>query len=125
MYPIDYGRVFPGLGNNFARVTIKNEGTIEEEIMIKGGNWISDAAPNRTIFGPEITHVGGFGSTYSTKLPLTSNELKLFPSLWPGESRNLDFQVRIPLIINGVSVVGGINTGDKFHQEVTIDCWWH
>ena len=119
---LDYRFVYPGRESDVGRVTIKNEGTMAEDIMIKGGNWISDAAPNRTISGPEITHVGGLGSTYSTKLPLTSNELKYTFPIYPGQSRNLDFQLKIPLSINGVSGVGGINTGDKFHQEVTIDC---
>jgi hypothetical protein len=121
---LDYRFVFPGLESNVQRVTIKNEGPVAEDIMIKGGNWISDAAPNRTI-SAEITHVGFFPSTYSTKLPLTSSELKYTFPIYPGQSRNLDFQLKIPLSINGVSGVGGINTGDKFHQEVTIDCWRH
>ena len=47
--------------------------------MVKGGNWISDAAGNPTISGPEITHVSMSStgsihpSLYNSHMPLTSN----------------------------------------------------
>ena len=49
-------------------------------IMVKGGNWISDAAPNPTISGPEITHVSVMLPrilVMMDKKPLSSNGLKL------------------------------------------------
>ena len=55
--------------------------------MVKGGDWISDAAGNPTISGPELTHVSDttFGITspqlfipqlYYMHKPLTSNGFK-------------------------------------------------
>ena len=57
--PINYGQLTPGQESAEKRVMIKNEGTSQKlaKLMIKGGNWVSDAAPNPTISGPEITFV--------------------------------------------------------------------
>ena len=51
--PINYGQLNPGQDSAEQKVTIKNVGTATAKIMIKGGNWISDAAGNPTISGPE------------------------------------------------------------------------
>ena len=86
-------------------------------IMIKGGDWISDAAPNPTISGPEITHVSGHptGSLftgYEMKKSLTSPGIE-FGQISGGQSLPVYFQIMAKGPIGTLS--------GSFHQEVSID----
>jgi hypothetical protein len=115
--PINYGQLNPGQGSAEQKVTIKNLGIGIAKIMIKGGNWISDAAGNPTISGPEITHVSmeGTGSIvpqlYDLKKPLTSNGSQIGLA-YGGRSQPIYFQLWIPSSFSGFG---------SLHQEVSID----
>ena len=114
--PINYGQLNPGQDSAEQKVRIYNEGQTPAKIMIKGGDWISDAAGNPTISGPEVTHVTlDFFTGYDTKLPLHNNEMELVQFLGQlipdGTDKFVSFQVRA-----WENVPSG-----SFHQEVTID----
>ena len=104
--PINYGQLKPGQVSLEEKVYIKNEGNVYSppgaKIMIKGGNWVSDAAGNPTIYGPEITRVNN--------KPLSSNGWELC-EIYGGQFWGLLFVLRIP--VNA--------TSGSFHQEVSID----
>jgi len=133
--PINYGQLNPGQVSAEKKVVLKNEGTSQTpaKIMIKGGNWISDAAPNPTISGPEITRVGGQPATgdysyYSAKFPLSGNGLQL--SQWKGwelmqisggQSIPVYFQFRPWTLLPGLLGTHYSFPSGSFHQEVTID----
>jgi len=109
--PINYGQLTAGQASGEKQVLIKNEGTVTGNIMIKGGDWISDSAPNPTISGPGTTRVGiapliDLGS----KKALSSDGLE-FGQISGGKSEDFYFQFRG--FVNGPS--------GSFHQEVTID----
>ena len=115
--PINYGQLNPGHESNEQIVRIKNEGPsyVVARIMIKGGNWISDAAGNATIYGPEITHVSvGPDGTYWSKKALSSNEIQI-----PGEGFGINFGQTLPLYFQVMVPVSGVS--GSLHQEVTID----
>ena len=116
--PINYGQLTAGQTSADKQVIVKNEGTSPvgfAKIMVKGGNWISDAAPNPTISGPEITRVALAPIDFNSKesLSLAGSELSNLPS---GSSIPIYFQFRA--WVNGLS--GSFPSG-SFHQEVTID----
>ena len=111
--PINYGQLSPGQDSAEQKVTIKNEGTSQTvaKIMIKGGDWVSDAAGNPTISGPEVTRaVIAPGFDYNNKKSLSSNGWEL-GGLSGGQSLTAYFPFR-PWI-NAPS--------GSFHQDVTID----
>jgi hypothetical protein len=108
--PINYGQFSFGQEGFFSapqKVTIKNVGTASAKIMIKGGNWISDAAGNTIRGPPEVTWVS-FMVLASSK-PLTSNEREL-GQLFGGQSLPAYFKIYL----------SGWPAG-SYHQEVTID----
>ena len=118
--PINYGQLNPGQGSAEQRVIIKPEGF--GKIMVKGGDWISDAAGNPTISGPEITHVSdwAFGITspqlfvpqlYYMHKPLTSNGSQIGLAVGR-DTVSIYFQLLIPDSFSGFG---------SLHQEVTID----
>ena len=116
--PINYGQLTAGQTSADKQVIVKNEGTSPvgfAKIMVKGGNWISDSAPNPTISGPEITRVAlaPIDFNYKESLSLAGSELSNLPS---GSSIPIYFQFRA--WVNGLS--GSFPSG-SFHQEVTID----
>jgi len=93
-------------------VNIKNEGTSQTpaKIMIKGGNWVSDAAPNPTISGPEVTRVAIAPVDFNNKKSLSSAGWEL-GQISGGQSIPIYFQMGI-----WVNAPSG-----SFHQDVTID----
>ena len=115
--PINYGQLTAGQTSADKQVILKSEVTSPlAKLMVKGGNWISDSAPNPTISGPEITRVAlaPIDFNYKESLSLAGLELGNIPF---GEgSIPVYFQFRA--WINGLS--GSFPSG-SFHQEVTID----
>ena len=91
---------------------VKNEGTspVFAKIMVKGGNWISDSAPNPTISGPEITRVAlaPVDFNYKESLSLAGWELSRF---------TMDLQYQFISSLGH----GSMRPSGSFHQEVTID----
>jgi hypothetical protein len=133
--PINYGEAILE-GNNPAwispnqEVIIKNVGTVDGNVVIKGGNWVSDAAGNPTVSGPDITHVAvapidyvetddpfANPANYEGKPHLENNGHGLNLGILAPEKEIyrdmiLMFQIQLaPLMLDGGS----------FHQEVTID----
>lgn len=111
--PINYGQLSPGQDSAEQKVTIKNEGTSQTvaKIMIKGGDWVSDAAGNPTISGPEVTRaVIAPGLDYNNKKSLSTSGWEL-GGISGGQSLTAYFQFR-----PWVNVPSG-----SFHQDVTID----
>lgn len=121
--PINYGYWHnPEWTSANMRVNIKNAGTINAEILVKGGNWVSDAAGNPIVSGPDITRVSipsywDLNDTttnpyvYDNKISLQSNGIKL-ATISPEKDIQLLFQIKlVPLMLEGGS----------FHQEVSID----
>ena len=108
--PINYGLLSLGQLSTEQKVTIKNEGTSLAKVMLKGGDWISDAAGNPIISGPEITRAAIASVDYNNKKSLSSNgwELAAMPG---GYFLSVFFQFKVPTS----GVVGSL------HQEVTID----
>ncbi|HTH21426.1 MAG TPA: hypothetical protein VL854_04345 [Nitrososphaeraceae archaeon] len=111
--PINYGQLNPGQESAEQKITIKNEGTLPTgvTIMIKGGNWISDAVGNPTISGPEYTHYWlTSGRPYDATTSLSSNGSEL-GWIHSGGTLTAFFQFRpMPNVPSG-----------SFHQEVTLD----
>lgn len=114
--PINYGELTLGQLSAQKRVIIENEGTSLAKVMLKGGDWISDAAGNPIISGPEITRVGlgtglpTFMGSYSEMKGLTSNGWEL-GQINVGQQMRIYFQFKAPA--NAPS--------GSFHQEVSID----
>lgn len=120
--PINYGQLTPGQTSAEQRVTIKNEGTSQTpaKVMIKGGNWVSDAAvasapagtagAGSTISGPEVTRVAISQVDFNNKKPLSLDGWEL-GQLTGGQSIPVYFQ-----LLTWVNAPSG-----SFHQEVTID----
>jgi len=112
-FPINYGQLNPGQESAEQKITIKNEGTLPTgvTIMIKGGNWISDAVGNPTISGPEYTHYWlTSGRPYDATTSLSSNGSEL-GWIHSGGTLTAFFQFRpMPNVPSG-----------SFHQEVTLD----
>ena len=116
--PINYGQLTAGqISVSEKQVIIK--GVISGEptgtlirIYIKGGNWVSDEAPNPTISGPEVTHVTTTPNlNYYQKKSLSSNEFQIY-TIRAGVNTPVFFEVLEPANASSGS----------FHQEVTIDC---
>ena len=98
---------------------IKNVGTMPlgyAKIMVRGGNWISDNAPNSTISGPEITRVALAPTDFNYKEDLSLAGSELANIVEGQEAIPVYFQFRA--WINGLS--GSFPSG-SFHQEVSID----
>jgi hypothetical protein len=123
--PINYGQLNPGAYSANQVVTIRNDANSDPaKVIIKGGDWIGDSAPNPIISGPEMTHVAlppnnpnepdlpiGIGiATWEQKVALKSSGLELGYIL-PGADLSIIFQIKIPT--SGIS--------GSFHQEITID----
>jgi hypothetical protein len=118
--PINYGQLTPAQDSTEQKVTIKNEGTSQTpaKIMIKGGDWISDAEAdpdpaliNPAISGPEITHVAiAPNLDWSNKKALSLGGWEL-GQISAGQTIPIYFQFKVP--INAPS--------GSFHQDVTID----
>ena len=111
--PINYGQLISSQDSAEQKVTLKNEGTSQTpaKIMIKAGDWISDAAGNPSISGPEVTKVGLAPNTdWSSKKSLSSNGWEL-GQLSGGQSIPVYFQFKA--FVNSPSV--------SLHQDVTID----
>ena len=111
--PINYGQLSLGQDSAEQKVVLKNEGTSQTvaKIMLKGGNWVSDAAGNPTISGPEVTRAAiAPGLTFENKKSLSANGWEL-GGMAGGQSLTAYFQFR-----PWVNVPSG-----SFHQEVTID----
>ena len=117
--PINYGQLTAGQISAEKQVIIKSveSGVITGEVVriyIKGGNWVSDEAPNPTISGPEVTHVTNIPNNlfnYYERKSLSSNEFQRF-SISAGVNTPVFFEVKVP--VNASS--------GSFHQEVTIGC---
>jgi hypothetical protein len=117
--PINYGQLNPDQESAEQKVTIKNEGTSQTpaKIMIKGGDWVSDAAGNPTIFPSMNTHVAiAPNLDYYDKKALSSNGWEL-GGMSGGQSIPVYFQMK-----PGGATVASLNsfTG-SLHQDVTID----
>jgi len=110
--PINYGQLTAGQTSAEKQVTIKNEGTsgTAAKLMIKGGNWVSDAAPNPTISGPEVTRVAIAPVDFNNKKSLSLAGWEL-GQLAGGQSIPVYFQ-----FLTWVNAPSG-----SFHQDVTID----
>ena len=110
--PINYGQLTAGQTSAEKQVTIKNEGTsgTAAKLMIKGGNWIGDAAPNPTISGPEVTRVAIAPVDFNNKKSLSLAGWEL-GQLAGGQSIPVYFQ-----FLTWVNAPSG-----SFHQDVTID----
>jgi len=110
--PINYGQLTAGQTSAEKQVTIKNEGTsgTAAKVMIKGGNWVSDAAPNPTISGPEVTRVAIAPVDFNNKKSLSLAGWEL-GQLAGGQSIPVYFQ-----FLTWVNAPSG-----SFHQDVTID----
>ena len=111
--PINYGQVKPGQDSAEQKITIKNVGTSAKSavIIIKGGNWISDAAGNPTISGPEYTHFTRDVGLYYDMKNILSSKGAFLGSIAGGQSLTAYFQFRpMPNVYSG-----------SFHQEVTLE----
>ena len=79
--------------------------------MIKGGDWVSDAAGNPTISGPEVTRVSiAANIDFNNKNSLSSNGWEL-GQISGGQSTPVYFQ-----FLPWANPPSG-----TFHQDVTID----
>ena len=110
--PINYGQLTAGQTSAEKQVMIKNEGTSQTpaKLMIKGGNWIGDAAPNPTISGPEVTRVAIAPVDFNNKKSLSLVGWEL-GQIAGGQSIPVYFQ-----FLTWVNAPSG-----SFHQDVTID----
>jgi hypothetical protein len=110
--PINYGQLTAGQTSAEKQVMIKNEGTsgTAAKLMIKGGNWIGDAAPNPTISGPEVTRVAIAPVDFNNKKSLSLAGWEL-GQIAGGQSIPVYFQ-----FLTWVNAPSG-----SFHQDVTID----
>ncbi|TLX88931.1 MAG: hypothetical protein E6K94_11455 [Thaumarchaeota archaeon] len=109
--PINYGQLNLAQDSADQQVTLKNDGTVTANVMVKGGSWISDAAGNPAMSGPEITHVSVNPNTaWAIKKPLGTNELQL-GQLSSQQTKPVFFQLKVPA--SGFS--------GSLQQEVTID----
>jgi hypothetical protein len=117
--PINYGQLNLGQDSAEQEVTVTNEGTSQTpaKIMIKAGDWISDAAGNPIIFPTMITHVAiAPNLDYDDKKALSSNGWEL-GQISGGQSIPVYFQMK-----PGGAFDASLNsfTG-SLHQDVTID----
>ena len=117
--PINYGQLNLDQESAEQKVTIKNEGTSQTpaKIMIKGGDWVSDAAGSPTIFPSMNTHVAiAPNLDWGTKKPLSSAGWEL-GGMSGGQSIPVYFQMK-----PGGATLASLNsfTG-SLHQDVTID----
>ena len=110
--PINYGQLTAGQTSAEKQVMIKNEGTstTPAKLMIKGGNWIGDSAPNPTISGPEVTRVAIAPVDFNNKKSLSLAGWEL-GQIAGGQSIPVYFQ-----FLTWVNAPSG-----SFHQDVTID----
>lgn len=113
--PINYGALYPGEISTEQKIAYKSFGPTGTLFSVKGGDWISDAAGNPIISGPEITHfdVGPDRKYSGEKHNLTKTGLD-FSGTSPFSKdvlRYFYFQFKVP--INGT--IGSI------HQDITID----
>ena len=111
--PINYGQLNLDQESAEQKVTIKNEGTSQTpaKIMIKGGDWVSDAAGNPTISGPEYTHFTRDVGLYYDMKNILSSKGAFLGSIAGGQSLTAYFQFRpMPNVYSG-----------SFHQEVTLE----
>jgi hypothetical protein len=107
--PINYGQLNPGQESQEQSVVVKNFGFVTAKIMVKGGDWISDAAGSPTVSGPEITYVS-INPAAGTWTALKSNEFQL--GGLPGQNRaEIWYQLKVPP--SGFS--------GSLHQELSID----
>lgn len=117
--PINYGQLTVGQDSTEQIVSVKNEGTSQTpaKIMIKAGDWISDATGNPIIFPTMITHVAiAPNLDYDDKKALSSNGWEL-GQISGGQSIPIYFQMK-----PGGAFDASLNsfTG-SLHQDVTID----
>jgi len=110
--PINYGQLTAGQTSAEKQVMIKNEGTsgTAAKLMIKGGDWVSDAAPNPTISGPEVTRVAIAPVDFNNKKSLSLAGWEL-GQIAGGQSVPVYFQ-----FLTWANAPNG-----SFHQDVTID----
>lgn len=110
--PINYGQLAAGQPSAEKQVMIKNTGTSQTpaKFTIKGGNWISDAAPNPTISGPEVTRAAIAPVDFNNKKSLTTTGWEL-GQLTGGQTIPVYFQ-----FLAWANAPSG-----SFHQDVTID----
>jgi hypothetical protein len=110
--PINYGQLTAGQTSAEKQVMIKNEGTsgTAAKLMIKGGDWVSDAAPNPTISGPEVTRVAIAPVDFNNKKSLSLAGWEL-GQIAGGQSVPVYFQ-----FLTWANAPSG-----SFHQDVTID----
>jgi hypothetical protein len=111
--PINYGQLTMGQESVEKEVWIKNEGTSQMSAIIKGGDWVSDAAPNPTISGPERTFFSMSSIVLGAerRIALDDNNGFTLGPIYGGQQIPLYFTFRG--FVNGP--IG------SFHQEVTID----
>ena len=117
--PINYGQINPGQVSAEQIVSVKNEGTspTPAKIMIKAGDWISDAAGNPIIFPTMITHVAiAPNLEYDNKKALSSGGWEL-GQISGGQSIPVYFQMK-PAGATDASL--NSFTG-SLRQDVTID----
>jgi len=112
-FPINYGQLNPDQTSAEQKITIKSENSLPTgvTIMIKGGNWISDAT-GATISGPEYTHFDlsngrGYDAMHEH---LSSDGARLG---WMSSFGSLTFFLQFKPIPNSPS--------GSFHQEITLD----
>lgn len=110
--PINYGQLAPGQPSAEKQVMIKNTGNSQTpaKFTIKGGNWVSDAAPNPTISGPEVTRAAIAPVDFNNKKPLSIAGWEL-GQLSGGQTVPVYFQ-----FLAWVNAPSG-----SFHQDITID----
>jgi hypothetical protein len=110
--PINYGQLAPGQPSAEKQVMIKNIGTSQTpaKFTIKGGNWVSDAAPNPTISGPEVTRVAIAPVDFNNKKSL---------SLAGWELGQMTGGQTIPVYFQFLAWANA--PSGSFHQDVTID----
>jgi hypothetical protein len=110
--PINYGQLAPGQPSAEKQVMIKNTGNSQTpaKFTIKGGNWVSDAAPNPTISGPEVTRVAIAPVDFNNKKAL---------SLAGWELGQMTGGQTIPVYFQFLAWVNA--PSGSFHQDVTID----
>jgi hypothetical protein len=110
--PINYGQLAPAQPSAEKQVMIKNTGSSQTpaKLMIKGGNWVSDAAPNPTISGPEVTRAAIAPVDFNNKKSLSAAGWEL-GQMSGGQAIPVYFQ-----FLAWVNAPSG-----SFHQDVTID----
>jgi hypothetical protein len=110
--PINYGKLNTGQVSEEQKVTIKNVGTANAQIMVKAGDWIGGTSANPIkMIGPEITRVAvSPDMEFGNKFPLHISDATALSDLGPGQEVDSFWSLYADPKLRGSP-----------HQEVSID----